>query len=102
MKTAKNGIEAIEVLEKSPEVDLVLMDIMMPKMDGYEAMRRIRQHDDGRVRKTPIIALTAKAMKEDHEKCIEAGASDYLPKPVNLDNLYTAMKVWLTPKGIFA
>ena len=102
VRTAKNGIEAIEALEAHEDIDVVLMDIMMPKMDGYEAMRRIRKHEQVRLKKMPIIALTAKAMKEDHEKCIAAGASDYLPKPVNLENLYTAMKVWLSPRGIFA
>jgi CheY-like chemotaxis protein/CHASE3 domain sensor protein len=90
---AKNGLEAVENIENNSEIDLVLMDIMMPKMDGFEAIRKIRA--DGRFKDLPIIALTAKAMKEDHEKCMEAGANDYLTKPVNLINLVTVLKVWL-------
>lgn len=101
VEIAKNGLEAIESLEKHKTIDLVLMDIMMPKMDGYEAMQKIRRNHDSRIKNIPIIALTAKAMREDHEKCIEAGANDYLPKPVNLENLTTALKVWLTPKEGF-
>lgn len=101
VEIAKNGLEAIESLEKHKQIDLVLMDIMMPKMDGYEAMQKIRKSHDSRMKNIPIIALTAKAMREDHERCIEAGANDYLPKPVNLDNLTTALKVWLTPKEGF-
>ena len=100
VKIAKDGIEALEVVEKYPEIDLVLMDIMMPRMDGYEAMRRLRENADARIRNLPIIALTAKAMKGDYEKCIAAGANDYLPKPVNLENFNTILKVWLTRKGI--
>lgn len=103
VKAAKNGLEALEIMEeKGREVDLVLMDIMMPKMDGYEAIRRIRANPDSAVKKVPIIALTAKAMREDHEKCIEVGASDYLTKPVNLENLFTSMKVWLSEENFFA
>ncbi len=93
---ARNGFEALEALEKNPEVDAVLMDIMMPKMDGFEAIRRIRQLPD--FKNLPIIALTAKAMKGDQEKCIEAGANDYMPKPVNLMNLISVLKVWMTGK----
>lgn len=102
VKVAKDGVEALEMLDKHGDIDLVMMDIMMPRMDGFEAMRQIRKSPNGRVRKLPVIALTAKAMREDHEKCMEAGASDYLPKPVNLDNLMTALKVWLAPQEIFA
>ena len=90
---AEDGGKALEVLEKEPDVDLVLMDIMMPVMDGYEAMKKIRGQK--RFRKLPIIVLTAKAMKEDRERCIEAGASDYLPKPVDPERLISMMRVWL-------
>lgn len=102
IRVARNGLEALESLEEFKDIDLVLMDIMMPKMDGFEAMRRIRINPDLRIRDMPIVALTAKAMKEDHEKCMEAGASDYIPKPINLDNLSTILKVWLAPKGVLA
>jgi two-component system chemotaxis sensor kinase CheA len=70
------------------------MDIMMPIMDGYETMKAIRQDSD--IKQTPIIALTAKAMKTDREKCLEAGASDYISKPLNMDQLFSLMRVWLT------
>jgi CheY-like chemotaxis protein/CHASE3 domain sensor protein len=90
---AENGREALEILDKNPEIDLVLMDMMMPEMDGYEAMTRIRQIP--RFEKLPIIALTAKAMKEDRGKCIEAGASDYVKKPIQTDQLLSLMRVWL-------
>ncbi|MDT0125946.1 response regulator [Paenibacillus sp. RRE4] len=90
---AENGREALEALEKNPEFDLVLMDMMMPEMDGYEAMTRIRQNP--KFDKLPIIALTAKAMKEDRGKCIEAGASDYVKKPIQTDQLLSLMRVWL-------
>lgn len=89
---AENGREAVDMVQQQ-EFDLVLMDMMMPEMDGYEAMRLIRQmpeHD-----KLPIIALTAKAMKDDRSKCIEAGASDYVKKPVQTDQLLSLMRVWL-------
>jgi len=102
VRIAKDGVEALEALERYKDIDVVLMDIMMPRMDGFEAMKRIRQSSDERVSRLPIIALTAKAMREDHEKCMEAGASDYLPKPINLNNLMTSLKVWLSPKGIFS
>ncbi|WP_027094483.1 ATP-binding protein [Cohnella thermotolerans] len=92
--TAENGKEAIELLESGIDVDLVLMDIMMPEMDGYEAMSRIR--GDSRWSELPIIALTAKAMKDDRAKCLEAGASDYLAKPVIIDQLLSLLKVWLS------
>lgn len=95
--TARNGQEAIDRLFADSSVSLVLMDIMMPHMDGYEAMRRIRA--DGRFRKLPIIALTAKAMKGDHEKCLAAGASDYMSKPVDLERLISLLRVWLPAGG---
>ena len=89
----KNGMEGLECLKNNSDLDLVLMDIMMPEMDGYEAMRTIRQ--EKRFKDLPIIALTAKAMKGDRGKCIEAGASDYLPKPVDVDRLFSMLRVWL-------
>jgi HAMP domain-containing protein/CheY-like chemotaxis protein/signal transduction histidine kinase len=90
---AEDGRSGIEVLKTNPGVDIVLMDVMMPEMDGYETMRRIRA--DGSFAGLPIIALTAKAMKTDREKCIEAGASDYITKPVDLQQLLSLMRVWL-------
>ncbi len=91
--TATTGREAISLLESTPDVALVLMDIMMPEMDGYETTRVIREK--GNFRRLPIIALTAKAMKGDREKCLEAGASDYLAKPVNTEQLLSALRLWL-------
>jgi CheY-like chemotaxis protein len=90
---AENGRDGIECLEKTPDVDVVLMDLMMPEMDGYEAMRRIRELRQ--FKELPIIALTAKAMKGDREKCIEAGASDYVTKPVDTDQLLSLLRVWV-------
>jgi CheY-like chemotaxis protein len=90
---ATNGQEGINVLEQTPDVSLALMDIMMPGMDGYETMRRIRQMP--RFRRLPIIALTAKAMKGDREKCLEAGASDYVAKPVDTAQLVSLLRTWL-------
>jgi HAMP domain-containing protein/CheY-like chemotaxis protein/signal transduction histidine kinase len=91
--TATTGQEAIEMIERCPDLSLVLMDIMMPDMDGYETMRRIRSHPS--LRLLPIIALTAKAMKGDREKCLEAGASDYIAKPVNTEQLLSLLRMWL-------
>nr|WP_256257755.1 response regulator [Paenibacillus sp. UNCCL117] len=90
---AETGKQALAQLEREPDFDLVLMDIMMPEMDGYEAMRTIRA--DERFDRLPIIALTAKAMKDDREKCIQAGASDYITKPIHTEQLLSLMRVWL-------
>jgi signal transduction histidine kinase/DNA-binding response OmpR family regulator/HAMP domain-containing protein len=94
---AENGREAIDILDKAPSVDLVLMDIMMPEMDGYDTTRAIRRR--ARFRSLPIVALTAKAMKGDREKCLEAGASDYIAKPVDTDALLSLLSAWLYRKG---
>jgi HAMP domain-containing protein/CheY-like chemotaxis protein/transposase-like protein len=91
--TATTGKEAIEILQSTPEVAIVLMDIMMPEMDGYQTMQKIRR--DTQLRRLPIIALTARAMKGDREKCVAAGASDYLAKPVNTEQLLAALRMWL-------
>jgi CheY-like chemotaxis protein len=93
VKFAKNGKDGIATLEAAPDIDLVLMDIMMPEMDGYETIRSIRSND--RYRRLPIVALTAKAMKGDREKCFEAGATDYISKPVDVIRLISVMKRWL-------
>jgi CheY-like chemotaxis protein len=90
---AENGREAIDCLERNPDVDLVLMDVMMPELDGYETTRAIRQLPQ--FERLPIISLTAKAMKGDREKSIAAGASDYITKPVDTDQLLSLMRVWL-------
>ncbi|HMI85381.1 MAG TPA: HAMP domain-containing protein [Polyangiaceae bacterium] len=89
---AENGLTGIETLVKHPEVDVVLLDIMMPELDGYETLRRIRK--DARYRALPIIAITAKALKEDRDKCIRAGAFDYLPKPIEPDKLVDLIRFW--------
>ena len=91
--SAESGKEAIQMLDKTSEIEIVLMDIMMPDMDGYETIKAIRK--DKRHKKLPIIALTAKAMKGDREKCISVGASDYVPKPVNPDQLLSLLRIWL-------
>jgi CheY-like chemotaxis protein len=91
--TSTTGSEAISIIQSRPEVAIVLMDIMMPGMDGYETMEAIRS--DPSFRRLPIIALTAKAMKGDREKCLEAGASDYLAKPVNTEQLLSSLRMWL-------
>ena len=95
MKVSKavNGKMALEVIEKEGNFDLVLLDIMMPEMDGYETTKRLREMP--KFRNLPVIALTAKAMKDDRQKCIDAGANDYLAKPVNVDKLLSLMRVWL-------
>jgi CheY-like chemotaxis protein len=91
--TANTGKKAINTLESTTDVSIVLMDIMMPEMDGYETMDAIRQKPE--LKRLPILALTAKAMKGDREKCLQAGASDYIAKPVNTDQLLSLMRVWL-------
>ena len=91
--SANNGHDAIDILESEPGIDIVLMDIMMPEMDGMETMRGIRKID--RLKNVPIIAVTAKAMKGDREKCIEAGAWDYLSKPVEPNQLLAVLRAWL-------
>ena len=94
---AENGRAGIELLKKNPGIDIVLMDIMMPEMDGYQTIAAIREIPE--LHSLPIIALTAKAMKGDREKCIEAGASDYIAKPVDLEQLFSVMRVWLARGG---
>ena len=93
VEIGRNGFEAISKLNSMDDIDLVLMDVMMPGMDGLEATRLIRA--DGRYNKLPIIAITAKAMKNDQEECLQAGASDYLAKPIDLDRLYSLLRVWM-------
>jgi CheY-like chemotaxis protein len=90
---AESGADGIEQLRSHPDIDVVLMDVMMPEMDGYEAMRRVRAMDE--YKNLPMIALTAKAMKGDREKCMEAGASDYITKPIDAQQLISLLRVWL-------
>lgn len=90
---ASNGRDALEKLAKYRDVDIILMDIMMPEMDGFEAMQQIRLIP--KYKSTPILALTAKAMVGDKEKCIQCGASDYISKPVNMESLFSMMRIWL-------
>jgi CheY-like chemotaxis protein len=90
---AKNGRDAIQIIKNTADLDVVLMDIMMPEMDGYETIREIRTMPEFRT--LPILALTAHAMKGDREKCLDAGFSDYIAKPVNTDQLLSLMRVWL-------
>lgn len=94
VEIARNGLEAVNRLEANPNIDLVLMDVMMPVMDGLEATRRIRS--DARFQQLPIIAITAKAMKDDQEQCLNAGASDYLAKPIDIERLYSLLRVWIS------
>ena len=91
--SATNGRQAIEFIQNAPDLSVVLMDIMMPEMDGYETMRRIRNNPE--LRTLPILALTAKAMKGDREKCLVAGAADYIAKPVHTDQLLSLLRLWL-------
>ena len=90
---AESGAEGIDVLRRHPDMDVVLMDVMMPEMDGYQATRNIRTMEE--FKNLPIIALTAKAMKGDREKCMEAGASDYITKPIDAQQLVSLLRVWL-------
>ena len=91
--TAQTGREAIATLEATPDIAITLMDIMMPEMDGYQTIALIRKQPN--FRRLPIVALTAKAMKGDREKCLDAGASDYLAKPVNTEQLLATLRLWL-------
>ncbi|MRV76271.1 response regulator, partial [Duganella sp. FT92W] len=97
VEIARNGVEALEKLDTVPDIDLVLMDVMMPVMDGLEATRRIRK--DARFARLPIIAITAKAMKDDQEQCLAAGTNDYLAKPIDLSRLYSLLRVWMPGTG---
>jgi CheY-like chemotaxis protein len=92
VKMAKNGQDALELMAEEPDIDLILMDIMMPVMDGYETIKRIRAQQS--LTNLPILALTAKAMKGDREKCLTAGANDYLSKPIDVDRLISMLRVW--------
>jgi hypothetical protein len=91
---SENGKDGIDMLRNNPDTDVVLMDIMMPDLDGYDTIRFIRGLDE--FRELPIIAITAKAMRGDRKKCIEAGASDYIAKPINLEQLLSLFRVWIT------
>jgi hypothetical protein len=93
VRYAESGQTGIDLLQSEEGIEAVLMDVMMPEMDGFEAIRRIRKLD--RFRRLPIISVTAKAMKGDREKCLEAGASDYITKPVDMDQLRSLLRVWL-------
>jgi len=96
---ARNGLESLKALEEATRnpgqpIDLVLMDVMMPEMDGLTAVREIRKR--GEWKRLPIIMLTAKAMKDDHENCLEAGANDYMAKPLDIDKLLSLVRVWIS------
>ena len=90
---AERGADGIEILKNNPGIDVALVDIMMPDMDGYETMRRIREMPD--IANVPLVAVTAKAMKGDRQKCLDAGASDYIAKPVDIDLLLALVRVWI-------
>jgi CheY-like chemotaxis protein len=92
VRFAESGTQAIDLLQKE-DIELVLMDVMMPEIDGLETIRQLRQLE--RFRTLPIIAITAKALKDDREKCLAAGASDYIPKPVDTDKLIELCRLWL-------
>ena len=95
--SAIDGKDALRQMEDHKDVSVVLMDIMMPEMDGYETIRQLRRNPA--YRKLPVIAITAKAMTGDREKCIEAGASDYISKPIDVDQLLSLLRVWLYDTG---
>jgi CheY-like chemotaxis protein len=96
--TAENGKDAIDLLRETRDIDIVLLDIMMPEMDGFNTLKAIRSID--RLKSLPIIVVTAKAMKGDREKCLEAGASDYISKPLNTSDLISMMRGWLQRSGV--
>ena len=93
MLHAERGADGIAILEQTPDIDVALIDIMMPEMDGYETMQRIRARPE--LADIPLIAVTAKAMKGDRQKCLDAGASDYIAKPVDIDLLLALLRVWI-------
>jgi CheY-like chemotaxis protein len=97
LQYAESGRSGIEILQRVPDADAVLVDIMMPGMDGYQTMQEIRSMPEFST--LPIIAVTAKAMKGDRQKCIEAGASDYVAKPVDIDQLVSVLRVWFQRAG---
>jgi CheY-like chemotaxis protein len=97
VSVAEAGTEAIEILESTPDMHIVLMDIMMPVLDGYDTIRAIRKID--RLRDLPIIAVTGKASAGEHRRCLDAGANAYLPKPINSADLFTALRPWLPTPG---
>jgi len=99
VEVARNGREALEQLQLAGDIDLVLMDIMMPEMDGYEAIQKIRANSH--FARLPIIAVTAKAMRDDQERCLRVGANDYLAKPIDLDRLLSLIRVWLPQRPRF-
>jgi CheY-like chemotaxis protein len=90
---ARNGLEALQQLEQQADIDLVLMDLMMPEMDGLTAMRELRKRPE--LARLPVIALTAKAMADDRRNCLEAGANDYIAKPIDVDKLVSLCRVWM-------
>ncbi|HEU4484688.1 MAG TPA: response regulator, partial [Povalibacter sp.] len=96
LEIARNGIGALAALERRKDIDLILMDIMMPEMDGLEAMRAIRARSD--LRHVPIIALTAKAMPDDRQHCLDAGANDYITKPMDIEKLLSLLRIWMPPR----